>query len=157
MQDVRVMSDSSASKSKVSQRCIFCKIAGQRDEGKDTELLFADEEYVAFRDYRPAGDHHYLIIPRDHVKSVGVLNSGDVPMVRRMEEIARQLLTDRGASQENRLLGFHWPFYTVGHLHLHAISPTNQMSFFQRIEFSSKLFGSVDEAVKVIENRTSIQ
>ena len=31
------------------------------------------------------------------------------------------------------------------------------MSFFQRIEFSSKLFGSVDEAVKVIENRTSIQ
>ena len=123
----------------------------------DTELLFADDEYVAFRDYRPAGDHHYLIIPRDHVKSVGVLNSGDVPMVRRMEEIAIQvclendtyrfspgtmwkaesllcifflfkLLTDRGASQENRLLGFHWPFYTVGHLHLHAISPTNQGS-----------------------------
>ena len=39
-----------------------------------------------------------------------------------------KLLTDRGAGQENTLLGFHWPFYTVGHLHLHAISPTNQES-----------------------------
>ena len=142
VRDVRVMSDSSASKSKVNHRCIFCKIAGQRDEGKgkntwadsdsltsticrhgfvklhnrqrtchsrvgqvvlrqketyhlDTELLFADDEYVAFRDYRPAGEHHYLIIPRDHVKSVGVLSSDDVPMVRRMEEIARQVSRDR--------------------------------------------------------------
>ena len=57
----------------------------------DTELLFADDEYVAFRDYRPAGEHHYLIIPRDHIKSVGVLNADSVPMVRRMEEIARQV------------------------------------------------------------------
>ena len=138
VRDVRVMSDSSASKSKVNHRCIFCKIAGQRDEGKgknttyadsltstwicqiaqstshmplscrssgspskrnlsstDTELLFADDEYVAFRDYRPAGEHHYLIIPRDHVKSVGVLSSDDVPMVRRMEEIARQVSRDK--------------------------------------------------------------
>ena len=57
----------------------------------DTELLFADDEYVAFRDYRPAGEHHYLVIPRDHIKSVGVLNADNVPMVRRMEEIARQV------------------------------------------------------------------
>ena len=61
----------------------------------DTELLFADDEYVAFRDYRPAGEHHYLIIPRDHIKSVGVLNADNVPMVRRMEEIARQVCPDR--------------------------------------------------------------
>ena len=72
-----------------------------------------------------------------------------------MEQIAKQLLTDRGAIHDDSLLGFHWPFYTVGHLHLHAISPTNQMSFFQRIEFSSKLFGSVDSAVKVIEKKSA--
>ena len=53
------------------------------------------------------------------------------------------------------MLGFHWPFYTVGHLHLHAISPTNQMSFFQKIEFSSKLFGTVEQAIKVLEKRTN--
>ena len=38
VRDVRVMSDSSASKSKVNGRCIFCKIAGQREEGKGTNM-----------------------------------------------------------------------------------------------------------------------
>jgi hypothetical protein len=50
-------------------------------------------------------------------------------------------------------MGFHWPFYTVGHLHLHAISPGNQMSFFQKIEFSSRIFGSVNDAVKMLEKK----
>ena len=69
----------------------------------DTELLFADDEYVAFRDYRPAGEHHYLIIPREHVKSVGVLNSDDVPVVRRMEEIARQVCPDNDTPVHTKL------------------------------------------------------
>ena len=69
----------------------------------DTELLFADDEYVAFRDYRPAGEHHYLVIPRDHIKSVGVLNADNVPMVRRMEEIAKQVCTDRNKMVEINL------------------------------------------------------
>lgn len=31
-------------------------------------------------------------------------------------------------------MGFHWPpFYTIGHLHLHAISPVSSMSTFNRL------------------------
>jgi len=30
-------------------------------------------------------------------------------------------------------MGFHWPpFYTIGHLHLHAIAPAKSMSIFNR-------------------------
>lgn len=65
------------------------------------------------------------------------------------------MLHDQGADMSDVMVGFHWPFYTVGHLHLHAISPTNQMGWFHKFEFSRFLFGDVDMAVKMLEKKAS--
>ncbi len=139
------------------KKCIFCKIA--RGKIAETELLYQDENYVAFRDHRPAGEHHYLVIPKRHMTAVGSLRTeGDAIVVERLRDIADQLLRERGVADDaDRQLGFHWPFYTVAHLHLHAISPTNQKSFFQRIEYSSALFGTVDQALQVIRKKSGTQ
>lgn len=44
--------------------CIFCEIANGKTE---TEILYEDEKLVLFRDIRPAADHHFLVVPREHI------------------------------------------------------------------------------------------
>ena len=51
------------------------------------------------------------------------------------------------------MIGFHWPIYSVGHLHIHAISPSNSMSLFQKIEFSKTFFGTAEQAIAALEKR----
>ena len=53
--------------------------------------MFSDDSYVMFRDHRPAGDHHYLVIPRRHVTGVKSLTADDIPVVREMEGIAKRV------------------------------------------------------------------
>ena len=47
-------------------RCVFCRIAA-KDEQAD--IVYEDESYVCFRDRRPCATHHYLLIPRLHIRS----------------------------------------------------------------------------------------
>lgn len=49
-------------------------------------------------------------------------------------------------------MGFHWPpFYSIGHMHLHAISPASSMSAFNRfVAFNpsfSYVFVDVNEII----------
>ncbi len=44
-------------------------------------------------------------------------------------------------------------FATVAHLHLNAISPTNQLSFWQKIEYSPYIFATIDETVRMMEKK----
>ena len=61
-------------------------------------MLLTGEKYVGFKDIRPAAEHHYLIIPKNHVRSVNELTEGDIPMIREMEQKA---LTVRIPEEEN--------------------------------------------------------
>jgi len=137
-------------------KCIFCRIAYKRaPQGDLAQHVYSDEEFVAFRDHRPAADSHFLVIPKRHIRSVKSLKAGDAHIVRRMEAIGKRLLDQHAGQHEDRLLGFHWTFITVGHLHLHAISPTDQMSYWQRFEFCRWLLADVDETVDMIERKNS--
>jgi Scavenger mRNA decapping enzyme C-term binding len=45
-------------------------------------------------------------------------------------ELGRQMLLERGADINDARFGYHWPpFNSVGHLHLHAISPASSLTF----------------------------
>ncbi len=123
----------------------------------DSSLEYADEELAAFLDHRPAGRHHLLVVTRRHIRSVTHLSGSadDTSLIRRMEALARRLLSERGADMSDVRLGFHWKLVTVGHLHLHAISPTHEMSWLQKLEFSSWILASVGETIKMLETKNS--
>lgn len=120
----------------VDENCTFCKIASRQDSG--TELLYEDEDYVAFRDIKPATEHHYLISPKVHLLNVKTLLPEHVPVVKKLVEIGKQLIIDRGGDLVNAILGFHWPpFNTIAHLHMHAITSIDQMSFVSKGMFKT--------------------
>lgn len=55
--------------------CIFCDIvAGKSPE---TIIEFSNEHIVIFRDIRPASDHHYLAVPKNHMQNVRSLTLND--------------------------------------------------------------------------------
>lgn len=101
--------------------CIFCQIAS----GKiPTDLLYQDEDIVAFRDINPKAPVHVLIVPRRHVVSTEELNDNDTALAGKMILAGRQLArSERVASSGYRLLFNCGPDsgQEVPHLHLHLL------------------------------------
>ena len=110
--------------------CVFCRIA---TKNAPAEIVYEDTEFVVFIDRKPASTHHYLVIPRHHIRDPGSLTGEHVSLVERMVEIGKQVLTERGGRVEEARMGFHWPpFILVRHLHLHVIGPESSMGWLSR-------------------------
>lgn len=97
--------------------CKFCRISPENG----FDVIWEDEAFVAFNDYKPAARHHILIIPRPHTTNVRHLRKSATGLVRSMEKIGHQLLDDRAVPAPMRRMGFHIsPFNSIEHLHLHV-------------------------------------
>ena len=72
----------------MDQNCIFCRIiAGQ----SPSEMVYEDDQVVAFLDLNPVAPIHILIVPRDHIPSVNHLNSENEELIGHLITTAKQL------------------------------------------------------------------
>jgi diadenosine tetraphosphate (Ap4A) HIT family hydrolase len=95
--------------------CVFC-----HKENIKSRLLYDDQDYVAFIDINPSAQLHFLVVPKDHLPSFDQLNHTHLTMIKRMKEIAVEILTNNSMTQIR--IGFHLPpFNSIHHLHLHGI------------------------------------
>ena len=101
--------------------CIFCQIVA----GKvPSQILYQDEEIVAFPDIRPLAPTHVLIIPKKHIPSLAHLSEADLPVMGRMVKLANQLAQRGGISQSGYRLVINCggdAGQIVPHLHLHLL------------------------------------
>lgn len=96
------------------ESCVFCH--GLKN------IVYQDDEYLAFMDINPSAKLHFLVIPRLHIGSVDHLNNTHVDMLKRMKEIANLILKNNSKDVYESRMGFHLPpFNSVHHLHLHGI------------------------------------
>ncbi len=105
----------------MSADCIFCRII---TGDVPSDLVYTDEEMVAFRDINPVASTHILVVPREHIESVPHLQPGHEGLVGRMVMRARALAEDADlASRGYRLVVNSGPEggQMVPHLHLHLI------------------------------------
>ena len=101
--------------------CLFCKIvAGQIP---CTEV-FADENFLAFRDIDPKAPCHILIIPRQHIDGLSDLTSAENELAGKLLVTATRIAADEGLVPG----GYRFVInngqdggQTVGHLHLHIL------------------------------------
>ena len=68
--------------------CIFCKIANKEI---GTDLIYEDEEIVAFNDINPQAPIHILVIPKKHITSVVDLSDEDEALIGKMYTVIRKL------------------------------------------------------------------
>jgi histidine triad (HIT) family protein len=105
----------------MTDSCVFCKIVSQ--EAKAT-IMYRDDQVTAFRDARPAGPTHILIVPNKHIESVGTLDVADEQLMGHLFTVARKLAEEEGIAKGGyRLITNTGPNggQTVFHLHLHLI------------------------------------
>ena len=102
--------------------CIFCQIA----VGKvPAEILYQDEEVIAFRDINPQAPAHLLIVPRRHIPSLAYLSEGESSLIGHMASVANRLARSEGVSGKGYRLVVNcgeWGGQLVPHLHMHLIS-----------------------------------
>ena len=101
--------------------CVFCQIAA----GKlPSDIVYQDEEVIAFRDINPQAPTHVLIIPRKHIASLAKLAEGEASLMGHMVKIANQLAKREGVAQSGYRLVVNCGQeggQLVPHLHLHLL------------------------------------
>jgi len=101
--------------------CIFCKIiAGEIP----TEILYQDEEIIAFRDIKPLAPVHLLIVPRKHIPSLVNLTEAETQLIGHMTRIASKLAAEQGIADRGYRLAINCGAeggQLVPHLHMHLL------------------------------------
>lgn len=77
--------------------CIFCKIANKE---VDTDLLYEDDELVAFRDIAPKAPVHILIIPKKHIPTIQDLEEEDNQLVGKVYQVAKKLAEEYNIAED---------------------------------------------------------
>ena len=101
--------------------CIFCKIAAGEIP---TEMLYQDEDVIAFRDIKPIAPTHLLIVSREHIPSLLHLTDADTRLVGKMTRVANQLAKEHGVADTGYRLVINSGAdagQLVPHLHMHLL------------------------------------
>jgi histidine triad (HIT) family protein len=100
--------------------CIFCKIA----EGNiPSDVVYEDDEILAFDDVNPVAPIHVLIIPKKHVSTLND-TTGDETLLGKMMARARDIAAEKNISSAgyrvimNVMSGAG---QSVFHIHLHLL------------------------------------
>jgi histidine triad (HIT) family protein len=100
--------------------CIFCKIVNGEIPA---ERLYEDEQAVAFTDIAPAAPVHFLVVPKQHLVSLGHVARSDGPLLGHLLSVAAEM-----AAQQGLFAGYRTVInsgenggQTVAHLHLHVL------------------------------------
>ena len=104
----------------MSDHCIFCKIVNKQ---VPANVVYEDDQVLAFKDIRPAAPIHVLLIPKAHVDSVAELPSGS-KMMSILTEKAVQVAGQLGLAPKGYRLVVNSGDdggQTVYHLHLHLL------------------------------------
>ena len=101
--------------------CIFCQIVA----GKvPSEIVYQDEEVIAFRDINPQAPVHLIIIPKKHIPSLTHLSEAEAPLIGHMVSIANQLAKGEGIFESGYRLAVNCGEQggqLVPHLHMHLL------------------------------------
>ena len=71
--------------------CLFCKII---DGDINANIIYQNEQVLAFEDIRPQAPHHILIIPRKHIATLNDITVEDGELIGHMLLVAKELAKD---------------------------------------------------------------
>ena len=109
--------------------CLFCKI---RDGVIPTDLIYEDDDVLAFHDVNPQAPVHILVIPRKHISTVNDVNveEGDELVMGKLFTAAKTIAEEEGISDDGYRLVVNTNAQagqTVFHIHMHLLAGRNMI------------------------------
>jgi histidine triad (HIT) family protein len=101
--------------------CLFCKfVTGEIQPN----VVYEDDEVLAFRDVNPQAPTHVLVIPKRHISSLNDLQTDDADLVGKLYLAAQKVAQDEGIAEPGyrTLINCNAEAgQTVFHIHLHLL------------------------------------
>lgn len=101
--------------------CLFCKIVRKEIP---SEIVYEDDQILAFKDISPVAPVHILLIPKKHLANVNDIMKEDEIVTGQIFSVAKQLAHRSGIAES----GYRVVTNTgtdggqvIGHLHFHLI------------------------------------
>lgn len=100
--------------------CLFCKIINKEIK---SEILYEDEEFIAFPDINPAAPVHILIIPKKHIDSADDIDEENSYLIGKIFIIASRLAKENGLEKGYRVVNNckEDGGQSVKHIHFHLL------------------------------------
>jgi histidine triad (HIT) family protein len=102
--------------------CLFCKIAAGEIP---SDIVYQDEQVVAFKDISPAAPVHVLVIPKKHIASLLELQAADAKLAAHiLTEVVPKLAKKLAIDEKGFRLVANTKEdggQTVNHLHFHLL------------------------------------
>jgi len=105
----------------MTEDCIFCKIAAGE---VPADVVYRDDELIAFRDINPLAPTHVLVIPRRHIPALSETIEADAPLLGRMVTLANRIAREEGIARSGYRVVISSGVeggQVVPHLHLHLL------------------------------------
>ncbi len=103
------------------EECIFCQII--RGE-MPTDLIYEEENLVAFKDINPHAPVHILLVPKKHIRSINDLAEEDRTVLSDLVFSAKKIAAEQGIDKAGYKLVYNVERgggQDVFHLHLHLL------------------------------------
>lgn len=101
--------------------CIFCKIANKEIP---TEVIYEDENVVAFNDLNPTAPVHILVIPKKHIASLNDATAEDTELLGKIMLTIQKIAADQGIAEKGYRVVTNCGEQggqSVKHLHFHLL------------------------------------
>ncbi len=73
--------------------CLFCKFVSGEIK---PNVVYEDQDVLAFRDVNPQAPSHILVIPKRHIATLNDLQSGDAELMGKLSLAAQKVAKDEG-------------------------------------------------------------
>lgn len=101
--------------------CLFCKIINKEIP---SDIVYEDEDVLAFNDIDPKAPVHVLVIPKKHIASLNELTEADSALLMKIMQVIQKIAQDKNIAQSGyRVVNNcgEQGGQTVGHLHFHLL------------------------------------
>jgi len=105
--------------------CLFCKI---RDGEIQGDIVFENDDVLAFNDVNPQAPVHVLIIPKKHISTVNDMDAGDEVIMGKLFSVAKTIAAQQGVADDGYRLVVNCnekAGQTVFHIHMHLLGGRN--------------------------------
>lgn len=102
--------------------CLFCKI---RDGEIPADIVYENDDLLAFRDVNPQAPTHVLIIPKKHISTVNDMDDGDEAVMGKLFSAAKIIAKQEDPSDDAYRLVVNCnekAGQSVFHIHMHLLA-----------------------------------